>query len=284
MSGYDNGDDDRMDAKDVFKSVKWWIAALLAFLVIIAFAFIQNARQPRETAKKASAYTISRSEAAKIKAGTVSMIKECGTWGVTDKVTEGNASEIYDEARMYSLDAGRLSDGHAGYILSRHDHRGECLARYVTQDSSMQGFTPDWSDRDAMMSYSVDDESLDISDPRAAKVVMDGNSRPKLTLKASWTYHENGLYPLFRHTGGNPKAEYDLSINGKTEWRRFSVNHEMKDVLIDMELEDGSWKVSSIHGGDWKDFGYGNVLADNVSYSDGAKRVQTPWEDGSQRQ
>ena len=133
------------------------------------------------------------------------------------------------------------------------------------------------------MSYSVDDESLDIADPKAAKVVMDGNSKPKLTLKASWTYRENGLYPLFKHTGDNPKAEYDLSIDGKTEWRRFSVNHEMKDVLIDMELEDGSWKVSSIRGGDWKDFGYGNVLADSVSYSDGAKRVQTPWEDGSQR-
>ena len=151
MGGYDRSHDDGMDAKEVFANVKWWIAALLVFLIIIAFAVIQNARQPRETAKKASAYTISRSEAAKIKAGTISMIKECGTWGVTDKVTEGNASEIYNEARMYSLDAGRLSDVHAGYILSRHDRRSECLARYVTQDSAMQGFTPDWSDRDDVL-------------------------------------------------------------------------------------------------------------------------------------
>ena len=272
-----------MKTNETMRRLKWWIAAFVVFVIIIAVAVIQNARQQVNTARKSSAYSISRSEAARITASATSMIKDCGTWGITDRVTAENASEIYNEARMYSLDAQRMGDAHAGYILSRHDKRNQCLSQYVSQDSAMQGFTPDWSDRDAMMAFSVDSDSIDVSSPRNSKVSMNGNSKPMLTVKASWKYSEQGLYPLFRHAGDNPKSEYDVSINSKTAWKTFRADHEMNGILIDMELNDGKWDVLKIHGGNWKDYGYGNVLADSVSYSDGAKRVQTPWEDGSER-
>lgn len=277
------GTKSHMKTKETAGRLKWWITAFIVFVVIIVIAVVQSSRQQVNADRKSSAYSISKTESAKITATVTSMIKDCGTWGITDKVTAANASELYDEARMYSLDAQRLSENHAGYILSRHDKRSQCLTQYASQDSSMQSFTPDWSDRDAMMAYTVDSDSLDISSPKNAKVSMNGNSKPMLTLKASWRYSEHGLYPLFRHTGDNPKAEYDLSINSKTEWKTFSVEHEMHDVLIDMELNDGKWEVLKIHGGNWKDYGYGSVLADSVSYSDGAKRVQNPWENGSER-
>lgn len=272
-----------MKKDEPMRRLKWWIAAFLVFVVIIVIAVYQNSRQQVNTARKSSAYSISRSEAAKITVTATSMIKDCGTWGITDKVTVANASELYNEARMYSLDAQRLDDAHAGYIISRHDKRSQCLSQYAAQDSAMQGFTPDWSDRDAMMSFSVDPDSIDISSPRNSKVGMDGNSKPMLTVKASWKYSEEGLYPLFKHTGDDPKAEYDLSIDSKTMWKTFRVGHEMVDILIDMELNDGQWDILKIHGGNWKEYGYGNVLADSVSYSDGAKRAQTPWENGSER-
>lgn len=272
-----------MKTNDTLSRLKWWIVAFLVFVIILAIAIVQNSRQQVNSARKSSAYSISRSEAAKITATATDMIKDCGTWGITDKVTASNASEIYDEARMYSLDAQRLSDNHAGYILSRHDKRSQCLTQYASQDSSMQSFTPDWSDRDAMMAYSVDSDSIDISSPMNTKVSMNGNSKPMLTLKASWKYSERGLYPIFLHFGGDSKSEYDLTINSKTEWKSFSVGHEMDDILIDMELNDGKWEILKIHGGNWKDYGYGNALANSVSYMDGAKRAHTPWEDGRDR-
>jgi hypothetical protein len=265
---------------DTIKRLKWFIAAFVAVVLVSAYAVIQTIQQPVTTAKESSAYVITKEEATKITNMVSRSIIACGTWGDSDKVNVSNASDFYDSARMYALNSSRLPEQYQGYAVSRHDKRQICISDYVSDNSVISNTDIDYSDRDAMMSYTVDNDSISISSPTAAKVSINSNANTSLTLNVSWTSKESGIYPIFKAVPyDNGGYEYDNSIDGNTQWKTFSVEHNMEDIKIDIEKTEDGWKINGISGGNWKKDGYVNVLSNTVSINDGANRVKTPWEE-----
>lgn len=265
---------------DTIMKLKWWILSAFIVVLVSVFAVIQTVNQPVQTARKSSVYSITSKESARITNMLRRSIKDCGTWGDSEKVSISNASDFYQYARPYALNTGRLPEQYNGYAVSRYDKRQICMSNYVADDSSMQNADIDYSDRDTMMRYVVDENSMILSSPLNSKITINSNAKVSMTITASWTSTESGLYPIFKSVQyDNGGYEYDNAIDKDTVWKTYSVEHDMNNIKIILEKTDDSWKINGISGGNWDKDGYTNVLSEKVSINDGANRIKTPWEE-----
>ena len=262
----------------MIKQLRWYIVATAVIVLIVVFAIFQSSQDTSTEQKKSSSYAITDKESDAIIARSSRFITACGTWGVDlHKVTASNASAFYDSGRSYALNVDRLPGEFDGWATSRADQRTVCLNDYVAPESTMQEQSITYSDKDTVMSYSVDSSAITVSKPE--KITINQNDKPSVTIAASWTSKESGLYPVFKAVEYDDGGyEYNNVINGDTLWKSWSVNHRMSNIDISMQKDGDRWDIVGISGGNWKTEGYVNAVSSIVALQDGAARIQTPWE------
>lgn len=284
MVNNSSNDNEKFDSiRELVIRMKWWFLAAIVVIIVVIAAIIGTHREPVQQAKTSSAYVISDEDAKQIKKLVKDVVIDCGTWGDdTSKVNKDNADAFYPNAVKYALNESRLSGEQVSYAVSRWDRRQLCKLDYVSDMSPIQNETPTPSQRDAMMAYTIVSNDVTISNPKDSKLYINNNSRSSLTVKASWTSLESGLYQVF-NAKISPKAEGagDVSLT-PAGWDNFSKEHVFKDIEFTVEKYDGKWKLVKIEGDNWTKEGYVNALADVVDSTDGAERIPTPSEEKQQ--
>ena len=258
---------------NIIKELKWWIMAFIVIILIIIYSIISTMNQTVTENKDSSEYSITKNDSTEIKQLVSNGIIDCGTWGNTSKVTKNNASDYYVTAMQYALNASRPSSQYNGYTVSRHDKRTSCIQDYATDDGNIATYTEQYSNYDTMMSYSVNKESISISDPLKSKVSINGNSHPYLHVTASWESTESGLYPI---SDDNNDTSYGDPNNKYANWGHMSTIRTLESVSFFVEKTDDGWRISRISGGNWKQYGYVNALANAITLDDGAERIVKP--------
>lgn len=269
--------------KNASKDVRVWIAGALAVAIVVVVAVISTHREPVKEAQQGSAYVLSDNDAKAIKKLVSNVVIDCGTWGDdTNKVNKDNAGDFYENAKKYALNDGRLPAEQAQFASSRWDRRTLCLMDYVSNMSPMQTAHPTPSEKDAMMTYTVEGNEVSVSNPKDSKLYVNNNSRSSLVVKASWTSMEAGLYQTFNATM-SPKENGagDVSLT-PTGWADFSKEHKFKDIKFTVEKQSDKWKLVDISGDNWITDGYVNALSSYVGTEDGAERALNPSEQPQQ--
>lgn len=284
MVNSNNNDNEKFDSiRELVIRMKWWFLAAIVIIIVVIVAIIGTHREPVQQAKSSSAYVISDEDATQIKKLVKNIVIDCGTWGDdTSKVNKDNATDFYPNAVKYALNESRLSGEQVSYAVSRWDRRQLCKLDYVSDMSPIKNSTPTPSNRDAMMAYTIVSNDVTISNPKDSKLYVNNNSRSSLTVQASWTSLESGLYQTYNATIA-PKAEGagDVSLT-PSGWDTFSKEHVFKDIDFTVEKYDGKWKLVKIDGDNWTKEGYVNALSDVVDSTDGADRLLAPNEQKQQ--
>lgn len=270
--------------KSILSDTRTWIAGALIITIIIGMAIIGTHREPAEQNQKSSAFVITDDDAKQIKQLVGNVVIDCGTWGLnTAKVNKDNADSFKDAAYKYAMGTEALSNEQFDYATSRQDRRKTCVYDYVSDKSPLQSETPSTTQLDAMMTYTVLSNDVDVSNPKDAQLYINGNSRPSLTVTASWTSEENGLYQKITSTEvKKPDGGADVSMT-PAGWDSMSKEHVFKDIDFNVEKQDdGKWRLASIKGQKWDTDGYVNVLADKVTKDEGADRLISPTDENNQ--
>lgn len=263
---------------DIIKQSKWWALAFVAVIAIIVAACIGNMTQQSRDDKNSSVQQLSSSDSKKITKLIKDFTIDCGKWGTdTSKITEENAGEYYSSLSPYEAgNSSSLPDGDAGIALSRGSSRSSCIAKYISSDSNLSASASTRTAADVMSSYTSEPDTIEVSDPQKSKVVINANARTALSVKASWKSNEVVMFPYFDKFSDEGEIDgmtYDISVGKGTTFKSKQREIELKDVSIQVENVDGKWKIASIGGGNWDEYGYTNSVSTKTDPSDGAKRI-----------
>lgn len=282
--GSPNNNESKNNSKQNFlnelsKDIRVWIAGALVIIVLIVVAIVNTHTEPAKENRAASAYVLSDNDSDEIKKLIKNAIIDCGTWGLnTSIITKDNASDFKDMAYKYAMGTDKPIGDDAKKAISRQDERKNCLYDYFSDLSPYQNDVPDASQYDAMMSYTIESNNVDVSNPKDSKLSINNNSSSSLTVKASWSSLEAGYYqPQTATLVAKPDGGSDVSLQSNGTWEDLSKEHKFKDMEIMVEKDnDNKWKIVEVNGSNWKTDGYVMSFSPYTTAEKGADRLMPP--------